>query len=247
MPTLSPAARLYSQARRNLLPRHERLVAVAGRWQHEYLAHLGIRPEVTLRCGEVAHDAALDISERALARVHPGLSAPALLSVVRLPEWRPAQVLRADSRLELVADGIEYAGNLGTLIRTADAAGADGLVLTNATCRLTHPKVFEASRGTVLKLPVLTYDSVARARRDLTAAGFTTYVADPAAAVDYLAVDYGPGKAAIVVGSEGSGVAAEWRTPDLTRVSIPMRGRADSLNVAASASVLLFDARARMR
>ena len=146
----------------------------------------------------------------------------------------------------LVADGIEYAGNLGTLIRTADAAGADGLVLTNATCRLTHPKVFEASRGTVLTMPVLEYDDVATARRDLTAAGFTAYVADPAAAVDYLSVDYGHRKVAIVVGSEGDGVAPEWRTPDLTRVSIPMRGRADSLNVAVSASVLLFDARSRM-
>jgi TrmH family RNA methyltransferase len=48
------------------------------------------------------------------------------------------------------------------------------------------------------------------------------------------------------VGSESDGVAPEWRTPDLDRVAIPMRGRADSLNVAASASVLLFDARARL-
>ena len=89
------------------------------------------------------------VSEQTLARLHPGLSAPALLSVVRLTDWQVRDVLRPDARLVLVADGIEYAGNLGTLIRTADAAGADGLVLTNATCRLTHPKVFEASRGTV--------------------------------------------------------------------------------------------------
>ncbi len=251
MPALSPAARLYSQARRNLLPRHERLVAVAGRWQHEHLVRLGVRPEVTLRCGAIEPHVpdywpAYAISEKTLARIHPGLSAPVLLSVVRLPEWTPAEVLRPDSRLLLVADGIEYAGNLGTLVRTADAAGADGLVLTNATCRLTHPKVFEASRGTVLTVPVLTYGAVADARRDLAAAGFTAYVADPAAAHRYLDVDYGHRKVALVVGSEGEGVAPEWRTPDLTRVSIPMRGLADSLNVAASASVLLFDARARL-
>ncbi len=218
MPALSPAARLYSQARRNLLPRHERLVAVAGRWQHEHLHRLGFRPEVTLRCGSIPYDSAVEISAKTLARIHPGLSTPALLSVVRLPAWTPAEVLRPDARLLLVADGIEYAGNLGTLVRTADAAGADGLVLTNATCRLTHPKVFEASRGTVLTLPVLAYDTVAQARRDLTGAGFTTYVADPAAATPYLDVDYGRdigGKVALVVGSESDGVAPEWRTPDL--------------------------------
>ena len=245
-----PAARLYSRARRNLLPRDERLVAVAGRWQHEHLRRLGVDPEVTLRCGPAAtgpDPARYEISERTLARLHPGLGAPALLSVVRLPTWRPHEVLRPDARLVLVADGIEYAGNLGTLLRTADAAGADGLVLTNATCRITHPKVFEASRGTVLSLPAVEYGSVADARRDLAAAGFTTYVADPAAARHYLDVDYGHRKVAIVVGSEGDGVAPEWRTPDLARISIPMRGRADSLNVAASASILLFDARARIR
>ena len=246
MSTLSPAARLYSRARRNLLPRHERLVAIAGRWPHAHLQRLGVEPEVTLRCGDLPYAATYDITEKTLARLHPGLSAPALLSVVRLPRWTPAEVLRPDARLLLVADGIEYAGNLGTLVRTADAAGADGLVLTNATCRLTHPKVFDASRGTVLTLPTLEYGSVADARRDLAAAGFTAYVADPAAATPYLDVDYAQ-KVAIVVGSEGDGVAAEWRTPDLTRVSIPMRGTADSLNVAASASILLFDARARLR
>jgi TrmH family RNA methyltransferase len=268
MPTLSPAststirqigpthdaARLYSRARRNLLPRDQRLVAVSGRWQHEHLLRLGIEPVVTLRCGPAdpavvapgGERATYAISEKTLARLHPGLSAPALLSVVCLPAWRPEEVLRPDARLVLVADGIEYAGNLGTLVRTADAAGADGLVLTNPHCRLTHPKVFEASRGTVLTLPVVSYETVAEARRHLTAAGFTAYVADPAAAVDYLGVDYSHQKVALVVGSEGAGVAAGWRTPDLTRVSIPMRGRADSLNVAASASVLLFDARARL-
>jgi tRNA G18 (ribose-2'-O)-methylase SpoU len=259
MPTLSPAvqqigpthdaARLYSRARRNLLPRADRLVAVAGRWQHDHLSRLAIEPVVTLRCGPPAAGdrASYEISVKTLARLHPGLSTPTLLSVVRLPIWRPHDVLRPDARLLLVADGIEYAGNLGTLVRTADAAGAEALVLTNGTCRLTHPKVFEASRGTVLTLPVLEYPSVVEARRDLAAAGFTAYVADPAAPEHYLDVDYGHRKVAIVVGSEGDGVAPEWRTPDLTRVSIPMRGRADSLNVAASASILLFDARARLR
>ena len=243
MPTLPPAARLYSQARRNLLPRHERLIAVAGRWQHEHLAHLGVRPEVTLRCGDIHHDAALDISERTLARVHPGLSAPALLSVVRLPAWRPVDVLRPDARLVLVADGIEYAGNLGTLVRTLDACAADALVLTRATARVTHPKAFAASRGMVLTTPVLTYPSIAAARSGLAAAGFTTYVADPGGATPYRSAGLGRGRTAVVVGSEGDGVSDEWRR-GLPRIAIPMLGRADSLNVAVSAAVLLFEARA---
>ena len=256
-----PAARRYSQTRRNLLARHERVTAVHGRWAHEQLLVAGVRPDQTLWCpgaasfpdAEVVASAAVasalqafTISERTLARLHPGLSAPALLSVVRLPQWTPGDVLRADARLVLVADGIEYAGNLGTLVRTADACGADGVVLTSLNARLSHPKVFVASRGTVLTMPVLEYADAAGARRDLVAAGFSAYVADPAAALSYRDVDYTDGRSAVVVGSEGDGVGAAWRTPELARVSIPMLGRADSLNVAASAAILLFEARAQL-
>jgi TrmH family RNA methyltransferase len=255
-----PAARRYGQARRHVLPRSERVTAVSGRWAHERLLSTDADVETVLWCpgpGPIADlellaarvtevaDAAYTISERALARLHPGLSAPALLSVVRLPGWSPTQVLRPAARLLLVADGIEYAGNLGTLIRTADACGADGTVLTSVDARLSHPKVFVASRGTVVTMPVLEYADVAAARRDLTDAGFTAYIADPAAERSYRATDYA-GKAAIVVGSEGNGVCEAWRTPDLARLSIPMLGQADSLNVAASAAILLFEAQARL-
>jgi TrmH family RNA methyltransferase len=77
------------------------------------------------------------------------------------------------------------------------------------------------------------------------AAGFTAYVADPAGATPYRAAGLGSGRTAVVVGSEGDGVSEEWRE-GLTRIAIPMRGRADSLNVAASAAVLLFEARATL-
>ena len=255
-----PAARRYSQARRNLLARHEHVTAVHGRWAHEQLMLAQAPVEHTLWCPGDASSPDTDavassvvesgaqvftISERTLARLHPGLSAPALLSVVRLPCWTPSQVLRPDARLVLVADGIEYAGNLGTLVRTADACAADALVLTRATARVTHPKAFVASRGMVLTMPVLTYASVAEARSALVDAGFTAYVADPAGATPYRTAGLGAGRTAVVVGSEGAGVSDEWRE-GLTRVAIPMRGRADSLNVAASAAVLLFEARAAL-
>jgi TrmH family RNA methyltransferase len=97
----------------------------------------------------------------------------------------------------------------------------------------------------VLTTPVLAYPTIAEARADLAAAGFATYVADPAGATPYRSAGLGSGRTAVVVGSEGEGVSDEWRR-GLPRVAIPMRGRADSLNVAASAAVLLFEARAAL-
>jgi TrmH family RNA methyltransferase len=256
-----PAVRRYSRARRNLLPREEPFAAVAGTWALERVLHSDAEVETALWCGgeggptspdepvaaAVAARArrAVRISERTLARIHPGLSAPALVAVVGLPRWEADDVLGRAAGLVLVADGIEYAGNLGTLVRTADACAADAVVLTNAAARLTHPKTFVASRGTVLTMPVLEYESVGEARADLAGAGFTAYVADPAGATPYRWAGLGCGPTAIVVGSEGEGVCPQWRH-GLSRVSIPMRGRADSLNVAASAAVLMFEARAAL-
>jgi TrmH family RNA methyltransferase len=252
--------RRYSRARRNVLPRTDHVTAVTGGWAHDVVLRSDAPVEVALWCpGDREHPEleatavqvaagatrAYRISERVMARIQPEATAPELLSVVRLPRWDQARVLTGSARLVLVADGIEYAGNLGTLVRTADACAVDALVLTRATARVTHPKVFGASRGTVLTTPVLTFGTVAEARAGLVDAGFTTYVADPAGATPYRSAGLGAGRTAVVVGSEGDGVSDEWRA-GLTRVSIPMRGRADSLNVAASAAVLLFEARAAL-
>lgn len=252
--------RRYSRARRNVLPRADHVTAVSGGWAHEVVLRSdatvdvvfwspGDRPHPELEgtaARVVARAArAYRVSERVLARLQPDGSAPALLSLVRLPQTEPAHVLTGSARLVLVADGIEYAGNLGTLVRTADACAADALVLTRATARVTHPKVFAASRGTVLTTPVLTFDTIAEARACLAGAGFTAYVADPSGATPYRSAGLGTGRTAVVVGSEGDGVSEEWRA-GVTRVAIPMHGHADSLNVAASAAVLLFEARAAL-
>ena len=255
----SPAARRFLLARRNALSRNDLVIPVSGLWAHEQVLRLGGAIELTLWCpGESAatvddrlsavfeqvcarSGATYQISERTLARLQPGATAPGLLSLARLPVWRPADLLPS-ARLLLVADGIEYAGNLGTLLRTVDASGADGLVMTGPVARRTHPSVFSASRGTVLTTPVVEYDDAAAARAALADNGFRILVADPNTAADYRATTYDDERIAIVVGSEGEGVSDAWRVPSLKRISIPMQGRADSLNVAAAAAILLFHA-----
>jgi len=251
-----PSARRYLLARRNILPRHDHVIAVAGLWAHEQLLRLGASIESFLWCPGDRPDESVaglvkglvaaavssyEISERTLVRLHPGARGPGLLSVVRIPTWELHEALTGDARIVLVADGIEYAGNLGALVRTVDASGADALVVTNPVARLTHPTVFSASRGTVLTTPTVRLETAGEARRRLEAAGFEIVVADPDAGCDYREARYDGGRVALVVGSEGSGVSADWREGAVQRVSISMRGRADSLNVATAAAILLFD------
>jgi TrmH family RNA methyltransferase len=253
-----PAARRYLLARRHMLPRTDSVIAIAGMWAHQQALRLGASIQIFLWCPGTggadesvssvvdgvlaAADASYEISERTLARLQPEARPPGLVSVVRIPTWAPTDVLSEKGGIVLVADGIEYAGNLGALLRTVDASGARGLVLTNPVARLTHPSIFSASRGTVLTTPTMTFPSVAQARRALEHAGFHIVVADPEAAVDYRMVRYSGRPTAIVVGAEGAGVCDAWRDAATQRVSISMRGKADSLNVATAAAVLLFEA-----
>ncbi len=229
-------------------------IMVEGIWEHDRLLTTTATVETFFWCPEagvtdvaqIAERAteAYRISEKLLTRLSRKTRSDGLISIARVPEWRP-QTFRFTSRsLVLVADGVEYAGNLGTLIRTADAANADCLVLTSRRARPTHPAVYSASRGTVLSTPIVEFDDIPSAAAWLRSHRFRVHLADPAATGTYRVPQY-DGPTAFVVGSEGSGLSRAWHDEGFDAVSIPMLGQADSLNVALSAGILLFEARAR--
>ena len=140
----------------------------------------------------------------------------------------------------VVLDRMELAGNLGTIIRCADGAGATAVIVTERRTRITHPVAVKASMGTVFSLPVIdasVADMVAWARRR----SVRIIAADPAATVSYRDADY-DGSVALVLGSERYGLSDTWRAAADLLVSIPMRGRADSLNVGHAAALLLYEA-----
>jgi RNA methyltransferase, TrmH family len=139
---------------------------------------------------------------------------------------------------------MEIPGNLGTLIRTLDACGADCVVLTSKRTRLTHPKVLRSSQGMSMKVPSLEFAEISDAIGWLARNNFTVYLADTDNSINYRQADY-QGRTAIVVGSERYGISPPWYEQGFQRIGIPMLGAADSLNVSVSASVLLYEARAR--
>lgn len=229
-------------------------IMVEGSWEHDRLLTTSATIETSFWCPEVCTtdvhriaeraEEVYRISEKLLARLSRKTRSDGLISIARVPEWRPQALRFTSQSLVLVADGVEYAGNLGTLIRTADAARADCLVLTSRRARPTHPAVYSASRGTVLSTPIVEFDDVPAAAAWLRSHRFRVHLADPAATGTYRVPQY-DGPTAFVVGSEGSGLSRAWHDEGFDAVSIPMLGQADSLNVALSAGILLFEARAR--
>jgi len=247
-----PAVRDLLTVRKDAAPGR---ILVEGAWEHDRLLATDTQLETFFWCPDAGTPYPVDriveraaevyrISAKLLSRLSRRTRSDGLLSIARLPVWQPHELRFTAESLVLVADGVEYAGNLGTLIRTVDAAHADCLVLTNRRARPSHPAVYAASRGMVLSTPVVEFDEISTAAHWLRSHGFQVHLADPAAQGSYRETSY-DGPTAFVVGSEGSGLAPEWHAQGFGGVSIPMLGQADSLNVALSAGILLFEARAR--
>ncbi len=145
-----------------------------------------------------------------------------------------------DHPLVLVIEQVEKPGNLGAMLRTADAAGVDCVICCDPVTDLYNPNVIRSSQGLVFALPVFlaTWE---QCRHFLQRSGIQTVATTPAATRGIWETDLS-GPVALLLGSEKDGLSDEaLRTADL-QVSIPMLGAADSLNVSVSAAVVLFEA-----
>lgn len=142
--------------------------------------------------------------------------------------------------LLLVAESIEKPGNLGTMMRTASAAGAAGVIVTDPSTDPFNPNVIRASLGMVFTLP-LAVTTTPEALDHLRRSGVSIVATSPEADDPHYAVDL-TGPVALVVGSEQYGLSSAWLEAADRRAVIPMPGSADSLNAAVAAAVMLFEA-----
>ena len=142
--------------------------------------------------------------------------------------------------LVLICQGVEKPGNLGAMLRTADAAGVEAVVAADPVTDWGNPNLVRASKGTVFSVPVAS-DSTAETLRWLSQNRIALAATTPDTDLDYSDVDYG-GPIAIAVGAEKYGLTDEILAAAAYRIRIPMAGRANSLNVAATAAIVLFEA-----
>ena len=153
-----------------------------------------------------------------------------------LPEGLPPQ-----ARAALALENMQDPGNLGTVLRTAEALGVDGVVLGGACCDPFGPKALRASMGAVFRLPVLVEMDLPCALERWGRQGWRTMAAVPdTGAIPVTQADFSQ-PALVVVGNEGNGLTPETLQVCGERVTIPMRGRAESLNAASSAAILLWE------
>jgi len=164
-------------------------------------------------------------------------------ALVDPPDWTWAQVLGVTQNtapLILVLAGLQDPGNLGTILRSAEAFGANGVICLPGTVSAWNPKAVRASAGSVFRVPVIT-PTPESAFAHLREAGIETLVATATAATAADGVRLAHATA-FVIGNEGNGVPDEIAALAGGAIRVPCPGRVESLNAAVAASVLLYEA-----
>lgn len=163
-----------------------------------------------------------------------------LLAVVETPPLSLAHLRLPERPLVLVAEGVEKPGNLGAMLRTADAAGVDALIVCDPLADPFNPNSIRASLGGVFTVPTVCTTSAACIAW-LRERGISILTAQLQDSHPYYDVDM-TGGTAIVMGTESTGLSDEWRAAATSHILIPMLGVVDSLNVSVSAAVLVYEA-----
>ena len=201
---------------------------------------LGENEPALIAQAEAAGTKLFELSKDAFAKVAYRERPDGLLAVA--PQWKRALadlVLHADPFL-LVVEAIEKPGNLGTILRSADAAGCDAVIVCDPVTDIFNPNVVRASTGVLFSVPLVVEES-ARVLGWLRENKIRMVATTPAATTLYTATDL-RGPLAVIMGSEQYGLSDFWLKNADAPVRIPMAGQADSLNVAMATIITLFEA-----
>ena len=206
----------------------ELFVTVAA--SQQYAALVAAAPQVRL------------VDDRALASLSDSVSPAGVVAVCSFLDVPLPIVLAAgERRLVVLCADVRDPGNAGTLVRTADAMGADGVVLAGHSVDPYNPKTVRASVGSLFHLPVAREPDPAVAVAAARAAGFTVLAADGGGEVSLDDAEvWLAGPVAWLLGNEAWGLPAELAALADHRVHIPIPGRAESLNLATAASICLY-------
>lgn len=143
--------------------------------------------------------------------------------------------------LFLLLEDVQDPGNLGTMLRTGEGAGADGVIMSRGTVDVYNPKTIRATMGSLYRVPFLYTDKLAGAAADLKEKGIAVYAAHLKGQRYFDEIPY-EGGCAFLVGNEGSGLREETAGLADAYVKIPMEGKLESLNAAVAAALLLYQA-----
>ena len=184
-----------------------------------------------------------EVSQGVLAKMSDVVTPQGVLAVAKRKDYDPETVAEHTSApLYLLLEEIRDPGNLGTILRTAEAAGADAVILSGDCADVYSPKVVRSTMGAIFRMPVIRVPDAADFCEKMRKRGIRSYAAAlDAGAAEYTQEDYRTGSI-LMVGNEANGLKAETIAAADRCIYIPMAGKTESLNASVSAAVLLYEA-----
>lgn len=146
----------------------------------------------------------------------------------------------------MVLENIQDPGNLGTILRTAEGAGVNGILMSRDTVDIFNPKTIRSTMGSVYRVPFLYVEDICETVRELKNKGISAYAAHLKGIGSYDEQDYTKGTA-FLIGNEGNGLTDELADLADTYIRIPMYGKVESLNAAIASAVLMYEAQRQRR
>ena len=228
--------------------RRQGLFVVEGRRELEHALEAGFTARTVFVCPEIAGDSAIpgltgnlvEIPETLYRKVAYRESTEGIIAEMECRERRLEDLPLGENPLVVVLESVEKPGNLGAVLRSADAARADAVIVCDPLTDLWNPNLIRASLGGIFTVPTVCASS-AETIGWLQAHGIRILTAQLQDSSWYYDTDM-TGGTALVMGTESTGLTDIWRRAADAHIRIPMLGRLDSLNVSVSAAILLFEA-----
>lgn len=221
--------------------------ALKAGWKFESVYYYSDTPEASLswiRELEKKHCSVIPVSQNVFKKISYGEIDSGFTGVAFAPKKELKELPLLSNPLYIVLEGVEKPGNIGAVLRTADALQVSAVLLCESKTDLYNPNIIRASLGTCFSLPYIgvSYEELSLFFRQNRIRCFTL---SPEASRKYTEEDY-RGGIALVAGSEHAGLTEKWDAAQLQAVHIPMKGIVDSLNVSVAMTVVLYEA-ARQR
>ena len=233
----------------------EKDFVVEGIWAHEKIYQFNLEIEAFLFCPDFifSSDAeeilvkllesaknSYQISKKVFLKLSDRDGPDGFISICKLPQYSLDDLKLKDNNLLVILDGLEQPGNIGSIMRTIDGANGDGVIICNRRARITHPKAIKGSMGASFVIPIIEVEIVALIKW-LVENNFRIFLTDTNADKRYNEADYS-GRVAIVAGNERYGISQPWYEIESEKISIPMLGSCDSLNVSVATSIVTYEA-----
>jgi len=237
--------RLLALQQKSSARREAGLFVVEGQRELQHCIDAGFEIDSVFYCpdffsGQIAAEKKFEVSRPVYEKIAMRESTEGVIAEVRTKERRLEELALPERPLVVVLESVEKPGNLGAVLRSADAAGVDAVLFCDPLTDLWNPNLIRASIGAVFTVPCVACSS-AEAIAFLKARGIRILTAQLQDSSLYYDCDMTVGTA-LVMGTESTGLTDAWRAAADAHIRIPMLGRLDSLNVSVSAAILLFEA-----